>query len=94
MLLPCETSHERAPARLLDGPADGESVLLVTAALGKTLLAHLLLDRLGDGVEIVLANPHPPPRPGRPVAGDARCSTSLPHEGRGEQEMTGAAGTT
>lgn len=47
------TSHERALVRLADGVADGEGLLLLTAApgLGKTLLCHALLERLGDRVE-------------------------------------------
>jgi type II secretory pathway predicted ATPase ExeA len=46
------TGHERALARLLRGLADGEGAVLLTAepGLGKTLLCHCLLERLGPDV--------------------------------------------
>jgi type II secretory pathway predicted ATPase ExeA len=54
------TSHERALARLLDGLADGEGVLVLTGApgSGKTLLCHCLLDRIGDRSAAFLTNTH------------------------------------
>ena len=43
------TPHEAALDRLLRGLDDGEGLLLLTgdAGMGKTLVAHLLLERLG-----------------------------------------------
>jgi type II secretory pathway predicted ATPase ExeA len=82
------TSHERALARLLDGLGDGEGVVLLTAApgLGKTLLGHILLDRLGENVETsFLIHTHLRDRAGLLQA--LLFDLSLPHEGRGEQEM-------
>src|SRR5688500_17732329 len=82
------TGHERALARLLDGLADGEGVVMLTAApgLGKTLLAHLLLERLGGDVEAsFLVHTHLRDRAGLLQA--LLFDLSLPHEGRGEQEM-------
>jgi general secretion pathway protein A len=88
------TAHEDALARLLAGLADGEGVLVLSGdpGLGKTLLAHCLLDRAGlrpgepGEVEAVfLAGP-----PARDRAGLLQAllyDLSLPHEGRGEQEM-------
>lgn len=82
------TSHERALSRLLDGLADGEGVVMLTAApgMGKTLLGHLLLDRLGEKVETsFLIHTHLRDRAGLLQA--MLFDLSLPHEGRGEQEM-------
>ncbi len=88
------TSHERALARLLAGLTDGEGLLVLTAppGLGKTLLGHCLLDRLGvrpgepDQVEAVfLAGTQARDRAGLLQA--ILYDLSLPHEGRSEQEM-------
>jgi type II secretory pathway predicted ATPase ExeA len=88
------TSHERALARLLAGLADGEGLLVLTAppGLGKTLLGHCLLDRLGvrpgepEPFEAVfLAGTH-----SRDCIGLQQAilyDLSLPHQGRSEQEM-------
>jgi type II secretory pathway predicted ATPase ExeA len=88
------TSHEQALARLLDGLTDGEGLLVLAGApgLGKTLLGHCLLDRLGvrpgegEQVEAVfLAGTHARDRVGLLQA--ILYDLSLPHEGRSEQEM-------
>jgi general secretion pathway protein A len=82
------TSHERALARLLGGLDDGEGVLLLTGApgTGKTLLCHCLLERLGSDVcTSFLTNSHLPDRSSLLQA--VLYDLSLPHEGRGEQEM-------
>jgi type II secretory pathway predicted ATPase ExeA len=82
------TGHERALGRLLDGLADGEGVLLLNAGpgLGKTLLCHCLLDRLGDDLQAsLLTHTH--------LGGPAGLlqallhDLSLPHEGRSEQDL-------
>jgi type II secretory pathway predicted ATPase ExeA len=81
------TSHERALARLLAGLAAGEGLLLVTGApgTGKTLLCHLLLDRLGPGVTTAfLTNSHLRDRTGLLQA--LLYDLSLPYQGRDEQE--------
>ena len=88
------TSHEQALARLLAGLSDGEGQLVLTAppGLGKTLLGHCLLDRLGvrpgenGEVEAVfLAGTQARDRAGLLQA--ILYDLSLPHEGRPEQEM-------
>jgi type II secretory pathway predicted ATPase ExeA len=88
------TSHERALARLLAGLTDGEGLLVLAAppGLGKTLLGHCLLDRLGvrpgeaEQVEAVfLTGTHSRDRVGLLQA--VLYDLSLPHEGRSEQEM-------
>ncbi len=82
------TSHERTVARLLEGLHDGEGIVLLTAApgMGKTLLGHLLLDKFGDSVQAsFLFHTHLRDRAGLLQA--LLYDLSLPHEGRGEQEM-------
>jgi len=80
--------HERALAQLLQSLADGEGVVLLTGApgVGKTLLIHCLLERLGpDTATAFLTNGH-----FRGVGGLLQTilyDLSLPYEGRGEQEM-------
>lgn len=88
------TNHEHALARLLGGLSDGEGMVLLSGApgLGKTLLAHCLLDRVGvrpgenSEVEAVfLAG-----TPSRDRTGLLQAllyDLSLPHENRREQEM-------
>jgi type II secretory pathway predicted ATPase ExeA len=88
------TNHEHALGRLLAGLSDGEGMLLLSGApgLGKTLLAHCLLDRAGvrpgesSEVEAVfLAG-----TPSRDRSGLLQAllyDLSLPHENRREQEM-------
>jgi type II secretory pathway predicted ATPase ExeA len=82
------TSHESALQRLLAGLDDGEGLVLLTAApgTGKTLLCHCLLDRLGpDVVSAFLTHGHFGGRAGllRAILYDL----SLPHEGRGAQDL-------
>jgi type II secretory pathway predicted ATPase ExeA len=82
------TTHERALARLLQGLADDEGVVLLTAApgMGKTLLCHVLLERLpGETSSALLTNSHCRGRLGLLQA--ILFDLSLPHEGRGEQEL-------
>jgi general secretion pathway protein A len=88
------TGHERALGRLLAGLADGEGLLTLTAVpgLGKTLLAHCLLDRQGvrpgettNLESIYLSNTHLRDRVSLLQA--ILFDLSLPHEGRSEQEM-------
>jgi type II secretory pathway predicted ATPase ExeA len=82
------TGHERALHRLLAGLEDGEGMLLLTGApgTGKTLLAHCLIDRLGDGVECAcLTHGHTRDRAGLLQA--ILYDLALPHEGRHEQEL-------
>ena len=86
-LLPA-TGHERALARLLQGLADGEGVLLLTGdpGTGKTLLCHCLAERLGEErPTIFLTNSHFAHRAALFQA--LLFDLSLPYEGRGEQEM-------
>ncbi len=81
------TGHERAMARLLAGLGAGEGLLLVTGApgTGKTLLCHLLLDRLGGDVTTAfLTNSHLRDRTGLLQA--LLYDLSLPYQGQGEQE--------
>jgi type II secretory pathway predicted ATPase ExeA len=82
------TSHERALARLLDGLADGEGMLLLTGGpgTGKTLLCHALIERLGREVRTAfLTNSHLADRAALLQA--LLYDLSLPYEERGEQEM-------
>jgi type II secretory pathway predicted ATPase ExeA len=86
--------HEKALGRLQAALTDGEGLLVLTAApgLGKTLLGHCLLERIGvrpgesDQVEAVfLTNTQARDRAGLLQA--LLYDLSLPHEGRPEQEM-------
>jgi len=82
------TSHERALARLMEGLAEGEGFLLLTGepGTGKTLLCHCLLDRLDAGAcASLLTQGHFRDRAALLEA--ILYDLSLPHEGRGEQEM-------
>jgi type II secretory pathway predicted ATPase ExeA len=82
------TSHERALARLLQGLADGEGVLLLTGepGTGKTLLCHCLAERLGEQRQTVfLTNCHLANRAALFQA--ILFDLSLPYEGRSEQDM-------
>jgi type II secretory pathway predicted ATPase ExeA len=81
------TTHERALARLLQGLKDQEGLLLLTGepGLGKTLLCHVLLERLGpDLVSAFLTNSHLQNRLGLLQA--ILYEFSLPYEGRTEQD--------
>ena len=82
------TSHERALARLLDGLADEEGVMLLTGGpgTGKTLLCHALIERLGREVRTAfLTNSHLGDRAALLQA--LLYDLALPYEKRGEQEM-------
>src|SRR5262249_33627194 len=77
-----------ALARVLQALADDEGLVLVTGepGTGKTLLAHVLIDRLGTEASCTfLTNSH--------FAGRAALlqailfDLGLPYEGRGEQEL-------
>jgi general secretion pathway protein A len=80
--------HERALAQLLQSLADDEGVVLLTGApgVGKTLLIHCLLERLGsDTATAFLTNGHFHGCAG--LLQSILYDLSLPYEGRGEQEM-------
>lgn len=82
------TSHERALARLAQGLADGEGLLMLSGGpgTGKTLLCHCLLDRLGPGASTAfLTNSHLGDRGGLLQA--VLFDLALPYQGRGEQDM-------
>jgi type II secretory pathway predicted ATPase ExeA len=82
------TGHEEALDRLRRGHADGEGVLVLTGepGTGKTLLCHLLLERLGQDVRSAfLTNSHFRDRAGLLQA--ILHDLQLPHEGKTEQEM-------
>jgi type II secretory pathway predicted ATPase ExeA len=80
--------HERALARLLRGLEDGEGVLALAGApgVGKTMLCHCLIERLGDGAPTAfLTNSHFRDRVGLLQA--VLYELGLTYEGRTEQEM-------
>ena len=80
--------HEQALAQLLQGLADDEGMLQFTGApgVGKTLLCHCLLERLGpEATTAFLTNSHFRDRTGLLQA--ILYELSLPYEHRGEQEM-------
>lgn len=82
------TTHEHALARLLRGIADEEALLVLTGepGIGKTLLSHRLLERLGpDAVTAFVTNSHVGDRAGLLQA--ILFELSLPYEGRSQQEM-------
>ncbi len=82
------TTHERALARLTQGIAADDGLLLLTGepGLGKTLLCHRLLERLGEQtVSAFLTNTHIDDRAGLLQA--ILHEWSLPFAGRGPQEM-------
>jgi type II secretory pathway predicted ATPase ExeA len=81
------TGHEEALARLLEGLAGEEGLLLLTGdpGLGKTLLCHCLLQRAGDLRSAFVTNSHLPNRVALFQA--ILYELSLPHEGRSEQEL-------
>ncbi|HMF13700.1 MAG TPA: AAA family ATPase, partial [Gemmataceae bacterium] len=81
------TTHERGLARVLHAIEDGEGLVLLTAepGLGKTLLCHVALERLGPGVaSAFLTNSHVPDRLALLQA--IAYELSLPHDGRSEQD--------
>jgi type II secretory pathway predicted ATPase ExeA len=80
-------AHERTLTRILQGVNDQESMLLLTAepGVGKTLLGHVLLERLGGNTAAAfLTNGHIPSRLALLQA--ALFELSAPYEGLGEQE--------
>lgn len=82
------TGHERALAVLLEAIASGDGIVLLTGdvGLGKTLVCHQLLERLGpDIATIFLTNTHFRDRAGLLQA--TLYDLSLPYEGLSEQEL-------
>ena len=80
--------HERALAQLLQSLADGEGVVVLAGGpgVGKTLLIHCLLERLGpETATAFLTNGHFHGPAG--LLQSLLYDLSLPYEGRGEQEM-------
>src|SRR5262249_747879 len=82
------TGHEHALAQLLRAVAEDEGLVLLAGApgTGKTLLAHVLLERLGPDVSSAfLTNTHLPDRTSLLQA--VLYDLSLAYEGRSEQEL-------
>ncbi len=82
------TIHESSLAALQQGIADEEGLLLLSGepGLGKTLLCHCLLQRLGDSARYAfLTNTHLPDRLALLQA--VSFELGLPHEGPGEQHL-------
>jgi general secretion pathway protein A len=82
------TTHERAVAQLLEAIKEQEGLALLTGepGLGKTMLAHCLLDRLGqETITAFLTNSHFQGRTGLLQA--ILHDLSLPFEGKGDQEL-------
>src|SRR5262245_9412617 len=82
------TIHERALARLLQGIHDEEGLCLLTGGpgLGKTLLGHCLVERLGPDIRnAFLTNSHFPDRAGLLQA--ILFDLSLPYEQKTEQAL-------
>jgi type II secretory pathway predicted ATPase ExeA len=82
------TSHEQTLARLQQALADGEGLVLLTGdpGTGKTLLCHLLLERLGPGIASAFVTNC---RVGA-AAGLLQAilyDLSLPYQGLSEQEL-------
>jgi type II secretory pathway predicted ATPase ExeA len=81
------TAHERALSQVLQGLNDQEGMILLTAepGVGKTLLGHVILERLGGNVaSAFLTNGHFPDR--LALIQSILYELAIPHEGRGEQE--------
>jgi type II secretory pathway predicted ATPase ExeA len=81
------TAHERTLSRVLLGLNDQEGIILLTSepGVGKTLLGHVILERIGGNVaSAFLTNGHIPNRLALLQA--ILYELAVPHEGRGEQE--------
>jgi type II secretory pathway predicted ATPase ExeA len=82
------TGHEAVLAQLLLGIQEDEALLLLTGdpGVGKTILCHCLLDRLGESVaSVFLTHSHFGGRSGLLQA--ILYDLGLPHESRSEQEL-------
>jgi len=82
------TSHEQALSRLILGINDDEGLALLTGepGTGKTILGHILVDRLGETVCCAfLTNSHFADRSG--LLQTINYDLGLPHDGRSEQEL-------
>src|SRR5689334_8021415 len=81
-------THEHALARLLHGLQDGAGLALLTgpAGSGKTLLVHVLLERLGaDLTSVFITNTHLNDRTDLFQA--LLFDLALPHEAAREQDL-------
>jgi type II secretory pathway predicted ATPase ExeA len=82
------TPHETVLARLLQAIQEDEGLCLLTGlpGVGKTLICHCLVDRLGEEVtSALITNSHLPDRASLFQA--ILYDLSLPYEGRREQEL-------
>jgi type II secretory pathway predicted ATPase ExeA len=82
------SSHEVALARMLQGIGDGEGFLVLAGepGIGKTLLCHVLIERLGSDINCAfLTNSHFASRSALLQA--ILFEFSLPYEDKGEQEL-------
>jgi type II secretory pathway predicted ATPase ExeA len=82
------TGHERALHQLLQGLNEGEGMVLLSGlpGVGKTLLCHCLIERLGDAVSSAfLTNGHVADSVGLLQA--ILYDLSLPYEGKSEQQI-------
>jgi len=81
------TGHEQALEQLLQALADAEGLILLTGepGVGKTLLCHCLLQRLGDVRSAFVTNSHLPDRAALLQA--ILYDLGLPHTSRSEQEL-------
>jgi len=82
------SSHEIVLARMLQGISDGEGFLVLAGApgIGKTLLCHVLIERLGSDTNCAfLTNSHFANRIALLQA--ILFEFSLTYEGKGEQEL-------
>lgn len=82
------TTHETALARVADALADGEGFALVAGppGSGKTLLAHILIDRTGDDVASAVLT-HSRYHRRSELFQAILFELGLPHESRHEQDL-------
>ena len=82
------TSHERTLQRVLEGLSDGEAMLLLSGGpgLGKTLLCHCLMERLGEEFEPCFLT-HTHFRDRASLLQALLHDLGLPCEGKAEQEL-------